>query len=149
MLSFMALVNSSPMLEKGSIISSNCPLLSISDISGVVKYMMMDLRIFQQALMNDNTKRMVIPVGRFCSVVSILYLVFVGLSHCGSRFCFYERQPWYDSPTNQLFILQIIKSQRVVLHELNALGNLGVHHLVNANEFHLFAVFGNELLNDG
>ena len=109
------------------------------------------LKMFQQALMSDINKRMVIPTGRLvgCVLVSILFVLLVGLSHCGSRFRFYERLPCYDSPTNQSFVLQIIKCQRVVFHELHALGNLSVHHLVDANELHLLAVFGDELLNDG
>ncbi len=51
--------------ENGAIISSSCPLFDISTIIGVVRYMTNELMMFQQALMNDNTKRMVIPLGRF------------------------------------------------------------------------------------
>ena len=108
------------------------------------------LKMFQQALMSDNTKRMVIPMGRLvcCVLVSISYILFVRLSHRGSRFRFFERLPCYDSPTNQSFVLQIIKCQRVVFHELHALGNLGVHHLIDAYEFHFLAVGGDELLDN-
>ena len=59
------------MLDKGAIISSNCPFSSMVDSLGMKKYETKELRMFQQALMNDNTNRMVIPTGRFWVVGSI------------------------------------------------------------------------------
>ena len=51
--------------------------------------------------------------------------------------------------TDVLFIFQNIKIQRIILYKINRFGNLGVHHLVDAHEFYLIAVFGDELFDDG
>jgi hypothetical protein len=46
----------------------------------------------------------------------------------------------------RLMVAQVVESQRVVLDEIDALGDLGVHHLVDAYKLHDFPVFGYEFL---
>ena len=103
--------------------------------------------MFQQALRKDSTNKMVIPTGRFWVVGSISLYV-VGLSHRGSR-CDFHAAAVIRQPYRPLFVFQSIKIQWIIFDKINRFGDFGVHHLIDADEFHLLAVGGDELLDDG
>ena len=103
------------------------------DSLGMKKYETKELRMFQQALRKDSTNKMVIPMGRFWVVGSIS--LYVGAD------------PWVRPYV--LFVFQSIKIQRIIFDKINRFGDFGVHHLVDADEFHLLAVGGDELLDNG
>ena len=75
--------------SKGFIASSNEPSSIILDISGVPKNMMTELKMLRMALSNDNTRKMVMPVGRFADdnrlPEGIIYqiVLFTSAGHAG------------------------------------------------------------------
>lgn len=85
--SVIALDMSALRLEKGAIISSNCPFSSMVANLGMKKYETMELIMFQQALRNDNTRKMVMPVGRFLGVCALVSIFRRGEPMCSP--CYY------------------------------------------------------------